>query len=328
MHTPRLCIDGRCDRRKHSSLVAEEIVNQLVASHGDAEAGNEWVDKGRTVLLAHPDQVFEGQWRRYNTKMHVGISPIYWAWERNFVQEASLTVFQKFRSSDRLGLGLPCTSLTTVLSPGSIPKAFQWASTRQVFVVPSHQDRTELSNDKKIPVDQIHVIHPTIRRYCHFAETPDLKSEGQILVIHDGRSRYRQALTSILNDRFPSRPIRVISAKNRAEFEPPVWLDTLRQTLFAFYLVETPFDWATAALETIYWGIPTFFQNEHGPLNELLPSSPLRLSQFLIDQPDISTLKGIATSAYQTLEECGVFEPLAYARQFKGIYESLPQVTQ
>lgn len=324
MHTPRLCIDGRLDKRSYQGIVAEEIINQLVACRGEPAASNEWVEKGQTVLLAHPGQVFGGQWRRYNTKMPIGISPLYWAWERNFVKEASLTVFHKFRQSDRLGLELPCETVTTVLSPGSIPKAFQFTSTKQLFIVSSRKDRAFLSTNHRIPVENIKVIKPTIRRFNFFSNPPDLKSEGQILMLQDTDGTYHDRLLKIIRGRFSSLPVKTIRTREARAFEPLQWMKLLEQTLFAFYLVTKPYDWATAALELLYWGIPVLFSDENGPLNELLPTSPLRLSSFLVDQPDLPTLRATARDASHQLEDGGVFTPLSFARQFSAVYSELP----
>lgn len=321
MHTPRLCIDGRTNRKHFSSVIAEEIINQLVASRGDPEAGNEWVEKGRTVLLTHPDQVYEGQWRRYNTK--IPASPIYWAWERSFVRGASLSVFHRFRSSDRLGLGLPCTGITTVLSPGSIPKLFQWSSHRQLFVVPSDQDRHRLSKSHRLSLDQIHVVRPSIRRFCLFAPKAENVPRNEALVIHDGTSRYRNVLSSLLAERMPSLSFRSLRCSRRANFEPEIWLESLSKAAIVFYLVEAPFDWATPALEALYWGIPTVFQDENGALSEILGHTPLELSRFLVDRTPMEDLISATEKVRGNLLEGGAFHPLGYARQFKKIYDSL-----
>lgn len=307
--------------------MAEEIINQLVACQGEPSATNEWIERGRTVLLAHPDQIFEGQWRRYNTKMPVGLSPLYWAWERNFVKEASLSVFHKFRQADRLGLRLPCETVTTVLSPGAIPKPLRLNSRDQIFVVPSHRDRTRLMRESHIAAEKIHVVRPTVRRYCFFCESPKLRTDGKILLIGEN-ARYQQRLSSILKGRFPTQSVEALSFKGRKEVEPLEWLKLIDQTAFAVYLVDKPYDWATLALELFYWGVPVVFPDENGPLNELLPLSPLRLSSFLVNQPDLSGLKKMAEEAGAQLDEANVFEPLSFARQYGKIYSSLPQRTQ
>ena len=320
MHTPRLCIDARTSRKNYSNLIAEEIVNQLVACQGHPEVTNEWVEKGRTVLLTHPEQIFEGQWRRYNTKMPVGFSPLYWAWERNFVKSASLSLFHKFRQSDRMGLKLPCTTITTVVSPGHIPKSIQWRSNKQMFVVPSMKDKQFMSAEYQVPPERIEVVKPTIRRYCYFTVMPERKTEGQILIVRPGRENYSRKLIRLIQGRFPNQRIKVLSTDSQREFSPQEWTKLISQTLFVVYLVNQPFDWAPAAFELFYWDVPTIFPDAHGPLNEQLPNSPLRLSKFLVEQPSIEDLRRESKNARKKLADQGVFEPLGYAKQFGEIY--------
>ena len=77
MHTPRLCIDGRAAKEfAAAGIVAQEVIDQLVSSQGEqGELACDWVEKKRTVLLSHPDQIFSGQLRRFDTKMTIGLSP-------------------------------------------------------------------------------------------------------------------------------------------------------------------------------------------------------------------------------------------------------------
>jgi hypothetical protein len=325
VHTPRLCIDGRRASGGLDGLVAEEIINQLVASHGEPEISSDWIDRSRTVLVAHPDQVFSGQWRRYNTKMRVGGSPFYWIWEKHFVSGAAVSVFHRFRPADRLSPSLACETITTVLPPGKIPSLFQTTSRKQRLIVPSQTDKTFLVHQKKISEERIFVIRPAIRRCCVFMDPPVSIAEGGILILTNrGKTRYRNLL-AILKRRYPQMPIKMISLKKSWHFTPQPWMRWMRETRLLLYLADRAFDWVTPPLEALFWKIPTVFADGSATLSELLPNSPLRLSTFLIEQPDFETLKANTLAAHERLRDAGSFDPLSYARQYNHVYASLPE---
>ena len=49
----------------------------------------------------------------------------------------------------------------------------------------------------------------------------------------------------------------------RTDLSPLAWLKLLQHTKVCVYLASKPFDWPTLALESIFWGIPTLFSDEH-----------------------------------------------------------------
>jgi hypothetical protein len=324
MHTPRLCIDGRgAAEFAAQGILAQEWIDQLVSAQGEPDLGNEWIDRQRTVLLTHPDQVFSGQLRRFDTKRKIGRSPLYGWWERKFVQNAHLSAFHRFRPADRLSPTLKCPTITTVLPAKFGFRPFRTQKEGQRFLVPSARDKAVLENRYRVAEEMIFIIRPGLRRYVHFASAPR-RAPGNLLFVVDERPR-REArrLMKILSDRYPNSPKKILRLGQAKEFAPTRWLKTLEQTQLCVYLSHRQFDWPTLALEAIYWEVPTLFFDTHSALDELLPSSPLRLSKFLVHHPTLAELSEHVGQAKAALEREGTFDPFRYARQLRQIYSGM-----
>lgn len=325
MHTPRLCIDARAALEFPSqSLVSQEVVDQLVAAQGET-AASDWIEKRRTVLLSHPQQLFSGQLKRYDTRKTIGRGLLYWFWERNFVKNAHISVFHRFRPVDRVTPthGLP--SLTTILPAVKRLPFFLPSKGDHYYAVPSQLDADQLEKQYNVPKRHISVVTPAARRYLFCSEIPKPSVEGQILILV-GRETTRaeiKQLRQVLSQRFVGLRHKIVSLKKQRDFTGVTWLKWLSQTQLCVYLSKPAFDWGVLALEAIYCGVPTIFPDTHRVLGPRLPKSPLMLSQFLIELSDIATLKKATYQARFELEKLRVYEPFAMARQYKTIYSTI-----
>jgi len=326
-HTPRLCIDGRAAAEFPSrALIAQELIDQLVAAGGEGqETSSDWIDKQRTVLLSHPGQIFSGQLRRFETKRRIGLSPLYWFWEKQFVKKANISVFHRFRPADRLGPSHNLPTLTTVLPGGSPRRSRAGKQKNHRFVVPSELDAKVLETRFKVSRDRIEIAAPSVRRYVHFTELPKDNMPGTVLFLVGSRSEktnYKK-LIPLIGNRFPNLRQKVIPLSRKHVFSPVKWMETLARTKYCFYLTDRAFDWPTLALEAFYWNIPCIYLGSHAALSEMISISSLELSRFLVNQPDPSALSIACHSARQQLENRGAFDALAMAKQFNRYYETL-----
>jgi hypothetical protein len=326
LHTPRLCIDGRPAKQfGHRGLMAQEVIDQLVSGFGEENASSEWIEKKRTVLLAHPSQVFSGQLKRFDTKRKISGSLLYWIWEKQFSQTSQISRFHRFRSVDNLNPSLKIPTLTTLLpAKGRLPFFISRRNSQQ-YVVPSHQDRKLLEKSYHLPEEQIHVFRPGTRRYVHFIESFKHSGYGNILFLVGDKkgAKNLKKLQKVFSEVYVNIPQKVIHLKDSTNVSPTLWLKLLQNTKVLVYLSSQPFDWATLPLEAIYWNVPTLFQDSNSALNELLPQSPLRLSQFLVNQPEFNELKTLSRKAKDELERQGVFTPLNMAEQYTGLYRQM-----
>jgi len=322
--TPRLCIDSRtAQEMPHTGFLAQELIDQLVAANGE-EVASDWIQKNRTVLLSHPGQVFSGQLRKYETQRKVGTSPFYWLWEKEFVKTAGLSSFHRFRAVDQINAACAITTLTTVLPPKRKLPFFITRKPNQFFCVPSLKDKNLLSSKYEILEDRIFISKPSIRRFLHF-QNPEKISRSQkplALFITDGHTNRNKIakLTRVVKTRFPKWETKTLSLKNKDLFGPQSWKELLSETQVCFYLCEKPFDWGTLALESLFFKIPTIYNEENGCLHEILSPVGLNLTQFLLEQPDSEALAANAEKAHSHLKDCGIFEPLAMAHQYRDIY--------
>lgn len=325
IQTPRLCIDGRiASENPAKGLIAQEVIEQLVAGRGEGDGSSPWIEKHRTVLLAHPTQVFSGQLKRFDTNSHTPKGPVSWFWEKNFLKTAGIAAFHRFRPIDQLHPTPRCATLTTLLPPKGRMPFFLSRRTNQFYVVPSQADRKILSTTYQVDPEQLFVVQPCVRRYMHFVEKFTPLDSQYVLVLlgdRDGKERLPK-LTQILSTRFGGLKLKIVNLSDREVAQPMSYVKLLQGAKICLYLSASPFDWGTHALESMYWGVPTLFEDKHGALNEMLPHSSLRLSQFLVDMPDILELKLKAQSARIQLDAAGAFDPLALAKHFNGVYKT------
>lgn len=325
VHTPRLCIDGRiASENPGKGLIAQEVIEQLVAGRGEGAGSSAWIEKHRTVLLAHPAQVFSGQLKRFDTNTKTPVGPVSWFWEKNFLKSAEISAFHRFRPIDQLHPTPRCATVTTLLPPKGRLPFFLSRRTNQFYVVPSQADRRILTTTYQVDPEQLFVVAPSVRRYVHFVEKFTPLDEQYVLILvgdRDGKRRLPR-LSQILSTRFAGIKQRVFSLSEREVSQPMAFLKLLQGAKLCLYLSANPFDWGTLALESMYWGIPTLFADKHNALNELLPHSTLRLSQFLVDMPDMLELKLKAQSARIQLDASGAFDPLGLAKHYTSVYDS------
>lgn len=320
METTRLCIDGRAATEfANYGLMAQELIDQLVSAQGE-EQSTSWMEQHGTVLLSHSDQVFAGQLRRFNTERKIGASPLYWAWEKNFVKSAHISAFHRFRPANGVSPRLGCPTVTTLFPPQ------RWffplfAGPQELFVVPSNHDRALIRKKYRLPESGIHVVHPCARRYVHFSDPP-VKEAGWILFLmgNHKESIDLKKLLRVLTHQYPKLRHKFIRLHKGSCLTPVDWLMCLGQTQLCVYLTGALCDWPFLALEALYFGIPTLFLDGHSALNECLPNSPLRLSRFLVEQPKATEIIGWVKEARGVLESVGCFEPLGFAKQYRVIY--------
>jgi len=326
LQTPRLCIDGRSAHQfGHRGMIAQEVIDQLVSGSGEGKASSEWIEKKRTVLLAHPSQVFSGQLKRFDTQRKVSGSLFYWLWEKAFAKNASISRFHRFRSIDNLNPSLKVETITTLLPSKRGLPFFISRKSNQEYVVPSVQDGKVLTNHYQIANEQIHVFRPGTRRYIHFVEPLKQAEFGNILfLVGDKKSGNElKKIRKIFSAIFENTPHKVIRLKDKSNVSPALWMKILQNTQVCVYLSEQPFDWSVLPLEALYWNVPTIFSDKNAALSELLPQSPLRLSQFLVEQPSLKDLRNFSKKAKETLEVKGVFSPLNMAEQYSALYRMM-----
>ena len=326
MHTPRLCIDGRAARDFAArGLVVQELIDQLVAAQGEPDAGSPWVERHRTVLLSHPKQVFSGQLKRYDTVLRTRGSPIHAMWERRFVNHAGISAFHRFRPLDRMRPRHSCDVITTVLPPSRRLPLFLPKSYAQLYVVPSHKDARFLETSYRISAGQIFPILPCARRYVHFSQKPEPNREGALtFVVGEPYTKSLSAkLLSILESRFPKTPRKIVFLRKLSAATAENWLRLGSESKVCFYLTSRPFDWPVLALEALFWGMPVIFSDKNNALSELLPASPLSLSQYLVECPSETELRKAVDKERVRLFEKGVFDPLSHAKQYREVYGRL-----
>jgi hypothetical protein len=326
IQTPRLCIDGRTAHQfGPRSIIAQEVIDQLVSGFGEGKASSEWIEKKRTVLLAHPAQIFSGQLKRFDTKRKIRGSLLYWLWEKSFAKNAHITRFHRFRSIDNLNPSLKIPTITTLLpAKGGLP-FFISRRSNQEYIVPSEQDGKILQKQYHVPEEQIHIFRPGTRRYVQFVEPLKHSGEGNILFLVGDKNEVRnlKKLKKVFSEVYTHVPQKVMRLKDSTNLSPTLWMKILQNTKVCVYLSSQPFDWATLPLEALFWNVPTLFTDNHASLNELLPQSPLRLSQFLVNQPNFMDLKNLARKAKEELEKQGVFLPLNMAEQYAALYREM-----
>jgi hypothetical protein len=324
MHTPRLCIDGRIAYElPFEGIEAQNVIDQLVCATGELEASSEWLEKKRTVLLTHPEQVFSGQLKRHNTKWKVGKSPLHLLWEKHFEKNSNVSAFHRIRPVDTL-TSTQRPTVTTLLPPLKGLPLFISRRRNHHYVVPSLADAQTLEKQYSISPDHISVLKPSPRRYVFFTDGLEQADTGNVLVLTDGKHRDLEKLRHVFQLRYKHLPLKIVSLKKKNTFSPSVWTKLLADAKICLYLVSQPFDWATLALESLYWKRPTLFADDNRALNGLLPRSPLRLSSFLVNQPELSLLRAQADAAFEKLNSQGIYDPLLTARQYRKVYEKLP----
>lgn len=326
MHTPRLCIDGRAAIEFDTQgFIAQELIDQLVSAQGDPSAASDWVEQKRAVLLTHPDQVFSGQLKRFDTRKRIGSSFFYWAWEKHFVENANISAFHRFRPADRLEPVLSCPTITTVLPPRRGLGASHIAPTpNHRFVVPSETDKATLQRCYGLSDEKIVVALPNARRYVHFAEQRSVGPDGPILLLVDGSKGFDlKKLEAILGSQYPHLPTRTLNLNESRKFSPKGWSEILQHTSLCFYLTEQAFDWPFLALEALYYDVPVIFMDNHPALSEMLPLSPLTLSRYLTHFLTSTKLKTVVSEARAKIQSVGGFDEHSLARQYRDIYSDL-----
>ncbi len=322
-HTPRLCIDGRAAKDFMSKgLVAQEVIDQLVSAQGENEASSDWIEKHRTVLLSHPSQVFSGQLKRFDTRKKIGSTPIDWIWNKQFVKKANISLLHRFVPVDRAKGTLPLPVINTLLPANDKLPFFLSKKGNQSYIVPSTQDAVLLEKKYQIAPEQITVVQPAVRRYVHFMDRMKPAFEGWILILVGDSVDAEKVpkLKEVLTKRFPNIQQKVMVLGNSTNVSATHWMKLLQNTRLCVYLMSQPFDWATLALETFYWDIPTIFSDKNHAMSDLLPHSPLALSHFLVNQPGFEELKTLAQKSRDALFDRGVFDAFSLARQYREIY--------
>lgn len=303
--------------------MAQELIDQLVAANGEEEA-SEWIQKHRTVLLSHPGQVFSGQLRRYETKRKVGTSPLYWLWEKEFVKSAGISFFHRFRAIDQMNVACVIMTLTTVLPPKRKLPFFITRRPNQYFCVPSEKDLEFLHVKYQIAKERIFVARPAVRRLVHFQELQKPEKPIALFLISEKENREQlDRLRRVVKSRFPHLEHKVIVMKNKDGLNPKTWISLLSNTQICFYLTPKPFDWGTLALESLFYKIPTVFNEENAGLREILPHTGLTLNRFLIEQTEMDSLEKETLRAWNDLKHSGAFEPLALAKRYREIYNQI-----
>jgi len=326
MHTPRLCIDARSAQAfPVCGILAQEVVDQLVAAAGEPDIGSEWIERRRVVLLSHPEQVFSGQIKRHDTRLGLHRTPWHWLRHKHFIKNAGLSAFHEISPADRCSPSAGLPTLTTLLPPrGRLPFILSRRPEHH-YLVPSEKDARILESRYQIPREQITRLRPAARRYVHFTVEPQHREQGGLLLLTGGShgATLQKKLLKVVSEAYPRLPQRVISLRKAQDVSAVSWRKILEQTRLVIYLQAPPFDWAPLALEATYWGRPTIFSDEHGALAELLPESKLRLSRFLVERPSLEELERLAQIDGERLENHGCFDAFAFARSYRDVYRKL-----
>jgi hypothetical protein len=305
-------------------MVVQELIEQLVSAQGDEAFSSDWIEKRRTVLLSHPDQIFSGQLKRFDTKKKIGKTFLYLSWEQNFLETEGISAFHRFRPVDRLQTRPKCPTLTTLLPPKrTLPKSIAYSANHR-FIVPSKKDAELLYHNFHINEENVSVVHPAVRRYVSFVQDFQTTQEGWILFLVDNtRSIDIKKLIHVISSRFPHVPHKILNLHDPSHFVPSDWVRVLENTKVCFYLTELPFDWPYPALEILYFGVPVLYFDQHNALSELMTQPSLRLSNFLIEQPSFDQIMKATREEWKHLEQSEVFEPFAFAKQYRNVYQTV-----
>lgn len=221
---------------------------------------------------------------------------------------------------------LDCPTITTVLPAyRSLGATLPPVPENHSFVVPSQHDAVLLHEHCNISESQIRVVLPSARRYVHFADLNRPSYDGQILFLTDGgRELDLRRLQHVVSGQYPQLPLRTLHFNEVREFSAKQWMKTLQFSFLVFYLTERAFDWPFLALEALYFSVPVVFMDRHSALAELLPLSPLRLSQYLTDFISASQLRESVDLARTHLADQGVLQQHHQALNYTRLYAEIP----
>lgn len=308
MSNPRFTIDGRAasDFPSRGLLIAD-LIEGLEHQPDDYQ------------LLCHNNQ-FDALNPMLQTEKRIGSFPLYSVWEKKFLQNSKIERLHRFRPADYLN-PVSCKVLTTVLPPvGKLPSQIR-SGDQEHLLVPSLSDAVLLEERGARHIER---LLPVTRHISSTHTRSQTMDHGQILVVL-GNSRYlptQTKLFSFIRKCFASYPIQTVDMDKPFDFSLSNWTAILEETRLCFYLSATPFDWGTLALEAIGRDVPTVFCDGHGALNELMPNSQLKLSQFLLHPLDWNKLQQTTRSERDMLMTRGVFNPRTLIEQYQKVYET------
>ncbi len=320
VHTPRICIDGRAATDLHADgLLAAELVDQMVASHGVPGASSVWIERRRLVTLAHPLTLYAGQIKRYETKVHAHSLFSRFFWEKRFLKHAPVSAFLRFRRAGLISFPKDFPTVTFLL-PGKKVRGMGGVSENRRVVVPSRQDAQQV--EKGMASKNIRVMQTSVRRYVEFVDRVIPTAQGKIVIAVDKHFRNWKSHLEWIQRNYPNHPHTLLFLDRAIEGKE--WRRLLEGTAFCIYLRDAAFDWPFLALESIYWTVPTIFADRNASLRELLPKSALQLSAFMAERPDWKKLHALTREAHTQLKLQGVFEPFGLARQCFSLLDQLP----
>jgi hypothetical protein len=312
LDTAALCVDGRASWDFGGrGLVAQDVIEGL---------GHHLFEQDGPLVLAHPQQDLAAPFRRANTKKPTGKRFFYNGWEREFVAARQISWFHRFLPLDRINATGKCAQITTLLAPMKKNPFFLSRKNGHHFVVPSQADALWLEKHYGVPTSQLTVIKPSPRRAVLKPASFHVAGERGIIVVRDGRKDGFERHVSVMRRCFPHTRIVTVDLRDREATSADRWLRTLQNAMACFYLVDRPFDWATLALEALYWDVPTFYADKNRTLGEVLPLRSIQLHSFLADPPTPGQLITLGAEAREKLESTGVLDPDQQAVAYKELY--------
>ncbi len=188
------------------------------------------------------------------------------------------------------------------------------------FVVPSQKDADWLEKNYGVPSSQVTVIRPAPRRAVLKPTSFHAAGERGIILIRDGRKDGFERHVSVVRRCFPNTRLVTVDLRDREATAPDRWLRTLQNAMACFYLVDRSFDWATLALEAIYWDVPTFYADGNRTMGEILPLRSMQLHSFLAEPPTPAQLVAMAATARESVESAGLLDPDQQAVAYRELY--------
>lgn len=315
MELPPLCIDARAA----SDLSYRGIASQ---EHLDLLLKEPPPENTPLVVIAHPEQAFQGAVARWNTNREMSRNAFAALWERGFVGARGAAAYHSFRAIDQPRPRLAWPSVTTWVPASAGLPARVAVHDNEWSVVPAEGDARVLRERYEFDPRRIEIIRPTVRSF--FAETaaPRTIPEASLTFLCGARtdSEETQRIVELMSARFPQLGARTIFLKEKNDFSPAAWARQLASTRLLVYLTHRPFDWPVLALEALAWNIPVVYPDRHSALDELLPQSPLKLSRFLVELPTPAAMKDMAATARQALVDNGSLDPQSSARAYRDLY--------
>lgn len=315
MELPPLCIDARAATDlSYRGIPSQEHLDLLLKEPPQ--------ENTPLVVIAHPEQAFQGAVARWNTTREMSRGALGAVWERGFVGARGAAAYHSFRPIDRPRPKLAWPSVTTWLpAEAGLPSRVA-VHENEWSVVPAEGDARVLRERYEFDPRRIEVVRPTVRSFFSETAAPKPIPEASLLFVCGSRtdSEETQKIVEVLSSRFPTLGAKTVFLKEKHDLSPAAWARQLASTRVLVYLTHRPFDWPVLALEALAWNIPVVYPDRHAALDELIPHSPLKLSRFLVELPPFAAMKDMAQAARDALAKKGALDAPSSARAYRDLY--------